>query len=159
MKSLLTILLMTTFLFSKAQSFEMISKDTINMIDANAKKQGKWIITGRNKPGTCYGIQQTIEEGMYKDNKRIGIWKEYYCNNNMKSKMNYVNGRPTGEVILYYENGRVREEGTWTNNRWVGKYIYVNETGDITEFVFDDKGKEVSKKITPAKKTIPSNKK
>ncbi len=146
--------------FVKSQSFEINgARDTINMIDANAKKQGKWIIKGRNKPGTCYATQQTIEEGMYKDNKRVGIWMEYYCNSNKKSKMNYVNGRPTGEVIFYYENGRVREEGTWTNNRWVGKYVYVNETGDITEFVFDDKGKEVSKKITPAKKAVPSTKK
>lgn len=150
---------MATFLFSKSQSYEIISIDTINMTDANSKKQGKWIIKGRAKPGTCYTPEQKIEEGMYKDNKRIGIWMEYYCNSNLKSKMNYINGRPSGAITFYYENGTMREEGTWTNNRWVGKYVYINDSGDMTEFVFDDRGKEISKKMTPAKKIVPSKKK
>lgn len=159
MKFVFTILLMATFLFSKSQSFEMVMLDTINMTNADGKKQGKWVITGRNKPGTCYGSNQKIEEGLYKDNKRIGVWTEYHCNSNIKAKMNYVNGRPSGAITFYYENGSVREEGTWVNNRWIGKYIYINDSGDMTEFVFDDKGKEVSKKMTPAKKAVPSKKK
>lgn len=153
---------MATFLFSRSQSFEMLpsGKDTVNMTDANGKKQGLWILTCiHNRPCKCGNISQVLEKGMYKDNKRVGEWLEFYCNSNIKAKLNYINGRPGGEIIFYNENGNMREQGTWANNRWVGNYKSISDNGDITEIVFDDKGKEVSKKITPSKKAVPSKKK
>lgn len=156
MKTLnLIIFLLVSFLFSNAQDFELVNvkKDTINMTDVNGKKQGKWIIMGYHKKGSCYKEMQKIEEGLYKDNKRIGVWTEYYCNSNVKSKIPYIGGRPSGQIIFYYENGMVREEGTWTNNRWVGNYKFNYDDGTILECVFDDKGKEISRKtISPSKK-------
>lgn len=139
-------------LISNAQSFEVTGKDTINFTDANGKKQGKWILFGHNKPGKCHQPNQKIEEGRYKDNKRVGVWKEYHCNNNLKSSITYVNGHPEGPTAMYYDNGTVKEEGTWKQNRWVGAYKAIDESGNITDIVFDEKGKEVSKKITPVKK-------
>ena len=75
--------------YTQAQSFEMgaNNKDTLNLTDAQGKKQGKWIIRGRHKPGTCYQPEQKVEEGKYSDNRKTGIWIEYYCNSNMKNKL------------------------------------------------------------------------
>lgn len=160
MKKLMTSLAFFSAVAVMAQSFEInIAKDTVNMTDANGKKQGKWIIWGHAKKNSCYQMHQKIEEGMYKDNKRIGSWTEYNCNSTVKSIMPYVNGKPEGEMKLYFESGKIKEQGTWKQNRWVGNYKLYDESGGVTEIMFDDKGKEISKKITPAKKEVPSNKK
>lgn len=145
--------LLASFLFSKAQSFEMAVNltDTVNLINSESKKQGKWIVWGASKKGSCYEPRQIIEEGMYKDNRRIGTWMEYHCNGNLKMKVAYISGRPNGHVSFYFGNGELREDGDWVNNRWIGNYKSINENGDVTEIVFDNLGNEISKKITPAK--------
>lgn len=154
---------MTTFLFSKSQSFEITSRtagmDTINMTDANGKKQGKWVVMGRHNPKAGFKMEQKMSEGLYKDNKKTGLWIDYYPNGNTKNKITFVEGRPNGPTTMYYENGNLREEGNWSNNHWVGAYKLIHENGDISEFVFDEKGKEISKKITPSKKSVTSKKK
>lgn len=129
---------------AQAQSFEMgpNGKDTLNLTDAQGKKQGKWIIRGKHKPGTCYQPDQKIEEGRYSDNRKTGIWIEYYCNSNMKNKLTFVNGRPDGYAIMYHENGKISEEGNWKANRWVGNYKLYHENGQVQhEFVFNQNGK------------------
>jgi antitoxin component YwqK of YwqJK toxin-antitoxin module len=162
MKRLVIIfILFTAFLSLSGQSweFEHTAKDTINMTDANGKKQGKWVTRFRYKKGVaCKNSEQSAEEGLYKDNKRIGIWTEYHCNGKIKSKITYIDGKPNGLTTSYYENGSIKEEGTWINNRWVGNYKLIDENGTVTEKVFDEKGKEVSSKITPSKNSVPSKK-
>lgn len=124
------------------QSSELFGKDTINRIDAQGKKQDKWILMGKHKPGTCYSADQKAEEGKYKDNRKTGSWLEYYCNNNVKSKLTFVNGRPDGYAQMFHENGKISEEGTWKNNRWVGNYKLYYDNGQVQhEFVFSPTGK------------------
>lgn len=129
-------------LFGKAQSWEIFGKDTINKIDPEGKKQGKWILMGKHKPGTCYQPDQKAEEGKYKDNRKTDIWKEYYCNSNLKNKLTFVNGRPDGYAQMFHENGKISEEGNWKNNRWVGNYKLYYDNGQVQhEFVFSQTGK------------------
>jgi len=128
----------------QAQSYELLagSNDTINMIDLGGKKQGKWIVSGRHKPGTCYQPAQKIEEGIYSQNRKIGKWTEYYCNGKNKSDVSFVNGRPDGYAILYYENGNIKEEGDWKNNKWVGNYKLYYENGQVQhDFIYNKSGK------------------
>lgn len=128
--------------YAQSQSFEIIGKDTANRIDIDGKKQGKWILMGKHKPGTCYQPEQKVEEGKYQDNRKTGIWVEYYCNSNMKNKLTFVNGRPDGYAIMYHENGKISEEGNWKNQRWVGNYKLYYENGQVQhEFVFNPSGK------------------
>ena len=145
-----TLILISFFYLSslaQAQSFEpgpkgLAAGDTMNLTDAQGKKQGKWIIFGRHKPGTCYTPEQKVEEGKYSDNRKTGIWIEYYCNSNMKNKLTFVNGRPDGYAIMYHENGKISEEGNWKANRWVGNYKLYHENGQVQhEFVFNQNGK------------------
>ncbi|MEI6020150.1 MAG: hypothetical protein WCR21_03405 [Bacteroidota bacterium] len=125
-----------------SQTWELYGKDTINKIDANGKKQDRWVLMGKHKPGACYQLEQKVEEGKYVDNRKTGVWVEYYCNSNLKSKLTFINGRPDGYAQMYHENGKISEEGIWKNNRWVGKYKLYYENGQVQhEFVFNNSGK------------------
>lgn len=146
MKKLLLIFSVISLISSaQSQSFELGPggpTDTINKIDMTGKKQGKWILKGKHKPGTCYQPEQKVEEGKYADNRKTGSWIEYFCNGNMKNKLTFVNGRPDGYAIMYHENGKISEEGNWKANRWVGNYKLYYENGQVQhEFVFNQSGK------------------
>lgn len=133
--------------YAQSQSYELDpvnKKDTINVIDFNGKKQGKWIVFGKTKPNTCYAANPNskVEEGKYLDNKKTGIWKEFYCNSNVKNKITYNNGRPDGYAIMYHESGKISEEGMWKINKWVGDYKLYYENGQVQqEFKFNATGK------------------
>ena len=118
------------------------SKDTINYTDAGGKKQRKWILFGKHKPNTCYQLTQKVEEGNYAENRKIGIWMEYFCNGQAKNKITFVNGRPDGYAIVYFENGKIQEEGQWKNNRWVGAMKQYYDNGQVQhDFKFNEGGK------------------
>ena len=58
-----------------AQTYELDpsnKKDTINKIDVEGKKQGKWIVLGKTKTESCYASSAVVEEGFYVENKKIG---------------------------------------------------------------------------------------
>ncbi len=85
---------------------------------------------------------QIIEEGVYKNNRKAGVWKEYYTNGNQKNELIFEDGRPKGKAIMFYENGCLHEEGTWKNNHWTGLYKEYSETGELLkEIQLTDKGK------------------
>ena len=129
MKKLLPIFLMISIVtFAQSQSSEIVGNDTLNKIDIAGKKQGKWILRGKHKPGTCFTAEQKIEEGKYADNRKTGAWIEYFCNGNMKNKLTFVNGRPDGYAIMYHENGKISEEGNWKINKWVVNTSYFMRT-------------------------------
>jgi hypothetical protein len=50
------------------------SRDTINIIDADGKKQGEWLLYRRVRKGNAL---VPIEAGNYLDNKKQGFWKYY----------------------------------------------------------------------------------
>lgn len=137
--------------FYWGQSFELNPanpKDTINYIDIQGKKQGKWIVFGKHKPGSCYQPTQKVEEGKYQENRKTGVWIDYYCNSNKKSEVTYVNGRPNGYAIMYHENGNKKEEGNWVNNRWVGDYKLYYENGQVQhDFKFNAGGKREGNQV------------
>lgn len=146
MRKFTCILFLIVYTLSKAQAQTFVlgpnGKDTLNLIDAQGKKQGKWIVRGKDKPGTCYQPEAKVEEGKYADNRKTGIWIEYYCNSNMKNKLTFVNGRPDGYAIMYHENGKISEEGNWKANRWVGNYKLYYDNGQVQhEFAFNASGK------------------
>lgn len=111
------------------QSFSQ--SDSLNRIDGDGKKQGKWIRTGKDRPSGCYKSSQVVEEGRYINNVKNGLWTEYYCNGNKRNIMEFVKGRPDGMATMYFENGKIEETGTWKNNRWIGKYQKFDSTGKL----------------------------
>lgn len=90
------------------QSWETNGKDTINRTDFAKQKQGHWeirkfvactktvqtIYTG--EPGIHTKISKgtdmvKLEEGMYVDNKREGLWKIYFPSGSLKDSIVYKN--------------------------------------------------------------------
>lgn len=137
------------FLFIFCAFYNLNSQnDTLNLIDSIGKKQGHWTLLGKHKPGTCYPANQIIETGFYKDNKKNGIWKEFFCNGNLKNTLTFESGRPSGPATMYYENGKINETGLFKNNRWIGKYYLHFDNGNIQhEFYFNEKGKRDGKQL------------
>ena len=138
-------LLFLNIAYAQPQSYQLDpsnGKDSINIIDFNGLKQGHWIIYGQTKPNTCYQPTSKVEEGKYTDNRKNGIWKEYFCNGNTKNKITFQNGRPDGYAIIYNESGKIAEEGTWKINKWVDKYKLYYDNGNVQqEFTFNVTGK------------------
>jgi antitoxin component YwqK of YwqJK toxin-antitoxin module len=142
MKKFFLIVLIIASNLAFAQTYEMLGADTINLTDVAGKKQGKWIVTNKMVHKPCYTDDQKVEEGVFENSKKIAIWTEYYCNNNLKSKITYENNRPNGYAIMYHENGKPKEEGLWKNNRWVGDYKLYYENGQVQQaFKFNTTGK------------------
>ena len=143
MKHILITLLFFAGTLLNAQAQPIIKgKDTTNWVDATGKKQGKWIVFGKEKEGDCYKPEQKVEEGKYRENRKTDIWIMYYCNGQTKNKVTYTNGRPDGYAIMFHENGKVQEEGTWKNNRWVGEMKQYYENGEVQhQFKFNEGGK------------------
>jgi len=118
------------------QTFDIYKSDTINRTSVDGKKTGHWIVFFENS-------NQVIEkEGYFSDNRKTGIWKEYYLNGNPKSEITYVDDFADGYARLFYENGKICEEGNWKGTKWVGKYLYYYENGNKQyEWSFNDGGK------------------
>ena len=49
------------------------------------------------------------EEGDYGKGKKIGIWKEYYENGQLKFDGEYLNGKKNGKAKEFNENGDLME--------------------------------------------------
>lgn len=140
MKKAFLIILFVTCKIALAQS--AAGKDTLNYTDLAGKKQGMWIIYGKDANKPEYAPDQKVEEGRYIDSKKTGPWKEYYPNKNIKSVITYENNRPNGYAKMYHDNGKIKEEGMWKNNRWVGDYKLYYDNGQVQQaFKFDASGK------------------
>lgn len=68
-------------------------KSQLNNIDANGKRQGKWIIYGKMSGNAAYGPTDKVEEGNYIDDKKEGLWKEYNPNESLKREVYYKDGK------------------------------------------------------------------
>jgi antitoxin component YwqK of YwqJK toxin-antitoxin module len=115
-----------------------------NITDANGLKQGKWILTGALLNKKEYAADAKVEEGVYLNDKKDGVWITYYPNGKVKNKITYINNSPKGYYITYFENGFPEEEGTWELNKNIGNFIRYYSNGNVRqEFNFDNSGKRV----------------
>ena len=76
---------------------------------ATGLKQGYWIVLNSVKKLPDYPAEAKVEEGKYTDSKKIGVWKNYFANGNIKSEITFTNNRPSGYAKMYYENGKVQK--------------------------------------------------
>jgi serine phosphatase RsbU (regulator of sigma subunit) len=124
---------------NKLTDFDVFLGDTINKIDANKQKQGRWIYFGRDKKGLKNKVlkyNQITEEGYFLNDKKHGVWKTYHIKTNKsKSELIYVNGNCEGKAKFFNEKGKLIKEGVLKNGNWVGDY-----------YLYDDKGNKKTKK-------------
>ena len=93
-----------------------ISKDTLNQLDENGKRNGYWIFRGKDKNEPQYCDTCKLEEGVYKVSRKQGVWTRYWPNGNVKSIIEYKNGKANGRYELHYDTGTLEENGIWLGN-------------------------------------------
>ena len=80
--------------------------DTINCVDKNDLKQGKWSV----KVDGLRGEPGYEEEGVYKDGKKEGVWRVYTSMGDLFAIERYRWGNKDGKSDYYSISGPVREE-------------------------------------------------
>jgi hypothetical protein len=86
--------------------------DTVNRIDKNDKKQGKWIIRveeNMGEPGMQY-------EGSYTNDEKVGKWKIYSLMGDPMGEENYNEGDKDGKQRYYDIHGNLTREENYLIN-------------------------------------------
>lgn len=129
-------------------SFSQSGEIAVNRVDSNNLKQGYWKITAEMREDTSYAKDDIIEEGSYKNSRKVGLWTRYFPNGNKQSEIEYVNGRPKGSYKTYYDNGNVEEDGNWIRQQNIGSFSrYYNNGKKMQEFSFTDDGVREGKQL------------
>jgi len=68
------------------------------------------------------------ESGVYVDNFKEGLWREFYDNGNIKSEVDFSNGN--GSFKSYYITGELLIKGKYINNKKNGKWEEFNIEGN-----------------------------
>lgn len=124
----------------------VIEEDGEGERDANGLKQGYWVYRGKHVQLECYKPEQIVREGYFKDDRRNGDWKEFFCNGNLKQLGGWAMGVPKGAFKIYFENGKLKESGESTGQKLVGAYKRYAENGQIlVEKTYNSEGKQEGK--------------
>lgn len=119
-----------------------VEQEELNQVDEQGRKQGKWIVYGKDRPSKGYPNDSKIEEGKYDNNRKTGIWVMYYPNGNVRTKGEFKYGRPKGEFTKYYEDGTIKQEGNFTGRSFQGTMKQYHPNGKVAiEKTFNDQGK------------------
>ena len=139
-------------------SGEILSEERID-IDSNDKKtvrgnyyseDGKYrtseIRVNDSLVGTRYIIDResntvVITED-YSNNILSGERKEFYSNGRIKSRVNYINGKPDGNYVEYYDKdySKVKSAGEYKDGKREGQWHWYYDTGELKRVIVYDKG-------------------
>lgn len=96
--------------FSQYKTFELSAKgDTLNAVDKNNLKQGKWIISVPE----LRGEEGYEEEGVMKNDKKTGTWRKYSLNSDLLAIENYSYGGKDGQQQYFSKFGELLREENW----------------------------------------------
>jgi antitoxin component YwqK of YwqJK toxin-antitoxin module len=118
-----------------------------NKKDVHGKRTGKWVYTGADKPQSGIANTGKVEEGVYVDGRKEGIWTKYHKDGKTpKLKGNYSNNRPEGSFTRFYPNGHIMEQGSFGKNGYKGNLVRYFESGlPSYKAVYNNEGKETGK--------------
>lgn len=95
---------------AQSKNFKLSPKgDTLNLIDNNGLKQGKWVVHVnplRGEPGY-------EEEGIFVNDKKEGHWRKYTLQGDLIAYENYKNGDKDGKSVYFTNLGDVVREENW----------------------------------------------
>ncbi len=105
----LFLLLMANNCYSQCKTYRLTSnRDTINCIDFNNYKQGKWIVRVeelRGEPGF-------EEEGVFKNNLKEGKWRKYSLMGDILAVENFRWNNKDGIQQYFYQN-EIEHQESW----------------------------------------------
>jgi antitoxin component YwqK of YwqJK toxin-antitoxin module len=149
-----TLLLPLTLTFSFAGNLTINPdgndyQDKLNWKDDQGRKQGHWIVLGKDQPEKGYPPEGKVEEGSYLDNRKDGFWTKYFSDGvTPRLKGEYDFGRPKGEYTKYAENGTPIEVGTFEQGKYTGTLKRYYPDGTLKyEANFSGDGKENGKVV------------
>lgn len=118
-----------------------------NKKDMHGKRTGKWIYTGTDKPSSGLSKTGKVEEGIYVDGRKEGVWTKYHKDGKTpKLKGNYSNNRPEGSFSRFYPNGQLMEQGSFGKNGYKGNLVRYFDNGQISyKAVYNNDGLETGK--------------
>ena len=95
---------------AQCKTFEItISGDTINCVDMNDLRQGKWVL----KVPVIRGEPGYEAEGMYKNGKQEGLWRRYSLQGDLIALENYRWGYKDSIQQYFHMNGGLMEQQSW----------------------------------------------
>jgi hypothetical protein len=108
--TILVLLMSASKGYSQWKSYIVSPKgDTLNCVDQNDKRQGRWVIHVdelRGEPGY-------EEEGVYKNNRKEGLWRVYALTGDIKGVEFYKWGLKDGVCQYFGMNGTLLREESW----------------------------------------------
>lgn len=133
------------FFISVYTSNTVAQNDSINKTDQQGWKQGKWVELSDGEDAEGCNAGTKLEEGFYKDNRKVGTWKKYWCSGKIKNELTYNADRSISSKD-FYEDGKIKEEGTWNSIGWIGPYKMYHPNGKVYyDWTFDQTGKRTGR--------------
>jgi len=83
--------------------------DTLNCLDQQDRKQGKWV----NHYDEVRGEPGYEEEGVYKNNRKEGVWRLYNLSGDLIGLENYKWGNKDGVCQYFASTGALLREESW----------------------------------------------
>jgi serine phosphatase RsbU (regulator of sigma subunit) len=118
---------------AKWVSYDIYLSDTVNVLDKDSLRQGRWVFLGKDKSGKkyrYYKAKQLVEDGEYSNGQKKGTWKTYHSNGKLESEIIYVNNRADGMARFFNNDGQVIAEGTLKGHDFIGKYTIYDASGN-----------------------------
>lgn len=104
---LILLLLFSTSTHAQYKSFvKGVRGDSINKVDMNDMKQGKWVI----RVAPLRGNPGYEEEGYFKDDRKHGPWKTYNLMGDKIADETFRYGNKDGRCLYFSIAGLIREE-------------------------------------------------
>ena len=107
---LLLFLLISVKGFSQWKSYTIgVKGDTLNIVDKNGKKQGRWV----NKYEQLRGEPGFEEQGVYINDKKEGQWQIFSLMGDLQAIENYRWGNKNGRSMYFTPFGQPMREESW----------------------------------------------
>ncbi len=147
-KSVLPFVLLLIFLLPNtdvtAGKYHQI--DPINQKSADGKKQGKWIVYGKDRPEEGFPPNGKIEEGEYRNGRRENTWIKYHKDGVTPRLIGqYQNNRPNGKYSMFHSNGNLSEKGSFIDGKYSDTIQRYHSNGQLSYESIYKNGKENGK--------------
>lgn len=117
------------------KSYSLNAKgDTINGVNANGEKIGKWVyrtVELRGEPGF-------EEEGVYVKGQKDGYWRKYNLDGDLVGVEHYIKGGKDGTQLYYTFTGTLVREENWRGFNPDAPYdtiaVYGTGSGEIVDY-------------------------
>jgi len=108
--------------------------DTINAINKEDQKVGKWVI----EVGELRGEPGYVEEGMYKKGEKHGFWRKYTTQGDLLAVENFILGGKDGLQQYFNFLGDLEREENWRGYNPDAPYdtiaVYGTGSGEIVDY-------------------------